>query len=70
MSAGHPQVRQGEQRDQLSGVLSQAAETYLGVAELPLNYPERVLDFGSYLRLDLLDLALGLVQGLRLLKCL
>ena len=69
MPAGHPQIRQ-EQRDQLGGVLGQAAKTYLGVAELPLDYPERVLDFGSYLRLGLLDLRLALYRGLRLLKCL
>src|SRR5690606_40105245 len=44
-------------------VLGQATEAHLGVAELALDHPERVLDLGSYLRLGLLDLAFGLVQG-------
>lgn len=47
----------------MRSVLYQPAETYLGVTELPLDYPERMLDLGAHLSLGLLDLALGFVQS-------
>ena len=46
-----------DQRDQLSRVLRQPPETYLGVAELALDHPEGMLDFGPLLSFGLLDLA-------------
>lgn len=70
MSAGHPQVGQGDQRHQLCGVLHQPPETHLGVAKLPLDHAERVLNLGTHLSLGLLDLAPGLVQGAALAQLL
>lgn len=55
MSPRHPQVRQGEQRDQLGRVLHQPTETHLGIAELPFDHPKRVLDLGAHLRFGFLD---------------
>ncbi len=38
--ADHLQVRQGEQHDELRGVLGQASIAHLGVAELALDHPK------------------------------
>src|SRR5690606_6059987 len=40
----------------------QATEAHLGVTKLALDHPEWMFDLGTYLRLGLLDFALGLVQ--------
>lgn len=45
--AGHPQIRQREQRDQLRGVLGQPPIAHLGVAELALDQSEGMLDLGT-----------------------
>jgi len=66
MSARHPQVRQREQRHQLRRVLRQTTEAHLHITELALDYPERMLDLGSYLSLGLLNLARALYKALRL----
>jgi hypothetical protein len=55
--AHHSQVEQRKQRDELGGVLLQSAKAHLHVAELALDYPERVLDLHMHARLELLDLA-------------
>ena len=47
----------------MCSVPHQPSETYLGVAELPLDHAKRGLYLRSHLRLGLLDLALGFVQG-------
>src|SRR5690554_3081614 len=62
MPPRHPQIRQRKQRNQLCGVLGQATEAHLGVTKLALDHPEWMFDLGTYLRLGLLDFALGLVQ--------
>src|SRR5690606_27070925 len=62
MPPRHPQIRQGKQRNQLCGVLGQTTEAHLDVTKLALDHPEGMFDLGAYLRLGLLDLALGLVQ--------
>lgn len=59
MPARHPQTRQRKQRRQLRRVLGHAAKASSHIAELKLDHSERMLDFRPYLRLDLLDLALG-----------
>lgn len=46
--ARHPQVGQRKQRYQLGGILGQAAVANLHMAELTLDYPERMLDLGAY----------------------
>ena len=53
---GHPEVGQREQRVQLGGVLRQSAVANLGVAELALDHPERMLDLGADARLDVFHL--------------
>ncbi len=60
MSARHPQVRQSEQCHQLRRVFGQAAKAHLGVTELALDYPERMLDLGAHLSLGLFNLALAM----------
>ncbi|SPC23932.1 conserved hypothetical protein [Cupriavidus taiwanensis] len=55
-AARHPQVGQCEQGHELRGVLPQPSIADLGVAELPLDDPERMLDLGPDARLDSLDL--------------
>lgn len=55
-AARHPQVGQREQGYELRGVLPQPSIADLGVAELPLDDPERMLDLGPDARLDSLDL--------------
>ncbi len=62
MSARHLQARQGKQHDQLQRILCQPAKAHVGLANLLLDHPERVLAFGAQLSLGLLDLALGFVQ--------
>src|SRR5512135_3929627 len=52
----HPQIRQREQRDHMRRVLGQPAEAHLAQTELPLDYPERMLDLRPHARLGLLDL--------------
>ena len=42
--ARQPQVGQREQRHDLPGVLVETAIANLGIAELPLDHPERVLN--------------------------
>src|SRR3546814_7969684 len=68
MSARHPQVRQSEQCHQLRRVFGQAAKAHLGVTELALDYPERMLDLGAHLSLGLFNLALGFVQHAALIE--
>lgn len=51
----HPQVAQREQRDDLRRVLGQPPVAHLGVAELPLEHPERVLNLGADACLPLLQ---------------
>ena len=58
ISPHHPQIRQGKQRDQLRGVLGQATETHLGVAELALDHPEKVFDLGAYMAIQIKAVAL------------
>ena len=46
----------------------QAAKAHLGVTELALDYPERMLDLGAHLSLGLFNLALGFVQHAALIE--
>jgi hypothetical protein len=47
----HPQVRERKQHEYLCRVLRQALESNLGVAKLPLDYPERMFHLRPHLRL-------------------
>ena len=47
LSSHHPQITQGKQRHQLSGVFNQAAVTHLGVTELLLHNTELVFNAGT-----------------------
>jgi hypothetical protein len=58
-AARHPHVGQREQGHELRGVLSQPSIEDLGVTELPLDDPERMLDLGPDACLDSLDLING-----------
>jgi len=55
MSAGHPQIRQGEQRHHLRSILVQSSEVHLRVAKLPFDQAEWVFDLGTDLGLGFLD---------------
>lgn len=61
-----PQVRQREQCLQLRRVLEQSAVAHLGVAELPFDHAERVLDLRTDAGLELLDLVKDGADGRRL----
>lgn len=52
----HPQIRQREQRVQLSRVLRQSAVADLGVPKLALDDAEGVFDLGPHAGLQALDL--------------
>lgn len=54
-SSHHPEVGLGEQSVKLCGVLGQSPVAHLGVAELPLDDAEGVLDLGA-------DTGLGVFQ--------
>lgn len=56
ISTHHPQVGQHEQRTQPLGALRQASVSHLGVAELALDHPKRVLNLGPGAGLDALNL--------------
>lgn len=60
--SSHPQIRQGEQRGQLSCIFHQPTKANLHVAKLTLDYPRRMLDLGLCLSFAVLDLRLGLVE--------
>ena len=62
ISTRHPQVRQGEQRHHLSGVLYQAQEAHLRITKLALDHPKWMLNLGANLSLGFLDLAYRFVQ--------
>jgi len=49
----HSQVRQGEERGQLSGVFHQPAKAYFHVPKLALGHPERMFDHGDFFRVSL-----------------
>lgn len=66
MSAGRPQVRQGEQRYQLSGVLGQTPEAHFGVAELPFDHPEGCSTLARTCAFAFSILRLALYRALRL----
>lgn len=55
LSARHPQIGRGEQGHELRGVLLLPSIADLGVAELSLDHPERLLDLGRDAGLDSLD---------------
>ena len=55
MPAGHPQVRQRKQRDELRRVLCQTFVAHLGETELTLDNPKGMLDLGAHAGFELLD---------------
>jgi len=59
----HPQIGQGEQGGELGRVFPESSIAYLDEAELPLDHPERVLDFGPDTRLDPFNLVHHDVDG-------
>lgn len=58
----HPQVRQREQRGQLSRIFHQSTKAHFHVTELAFDHPKRMLDLGSCLGFAVLNLALDLVK--------
>jgi len=55
MSSGHPKVREGKQRMQLSGVFHKPTVAHLGKSKLALDHPEGVLDLGAHTGFEMLD---------------
>ncbi len=66
--SSHPQIRQGEQRGQLSCVFHQPTQAHFPVAKLTLDDPKRMLDFGPCLSFAVLNLALDLVENTALIE--
>ena len=61
--ARHPQVRQGEQGEQLHRVFLEPPVAHLGVAKLAFDHPKRMFDLGPDAGLELLGLLKQLAPG-------
>jgi putative transposase len=58
----HPEVRQCEQRGQLSRVFHQSTKAYFHIPKLAFDHPKRVLNLDSCMSFAVLDLTFGFVQ--------